>query len=129
MADKKKTNAGKFAALAKEATSLSEIMKGKTKVDVDELYGEDITITGFDFLTSTDKSGETKDFAVCTYAEDENAFFFGGTVLTKICKAWLADYDSPAEASEALAAEGGVVIRMSKGKTKNGNKITTVEIL
>ena len=43
----KKTNAGKFAAIAKEATSLSEIMKGKTKVDVDELYGEEITITGF----------------------------------------------------------------------------------
>ena len=49
-----KKNAGKFAALAKEATTLSEIMKGRTKVDVDELYGQEITITGFDFLSSTD---------------------------------------------------------------------------
>ena len=122
-------NAGRFAAIAKEATSLSEIMKGKNKVDVDELYDEEITITGFDFLTMTDKSGEQKEFAVCTYAEDPEAFFFAGTVLTKICKAWVSDFGSAEEASEALAAEGGVSIKMGKGKTKNGNKITTVEIL
>lgn len=125
----KKQNAGKFAAMAKEAVSLSEIMKGRTKIDVDELYGQEITITGFDIMSMTDKSGEQKEFAVCTYAEDDGAFFFGGTVLTKICKNWLTDYDSPAEASEALAAEGGVAIVMSKGKTKNGNKITNVEII
>lgn len=129
MSNSKKQNAGNFAAIAKEATSLSEIMKGKTKVDVDELYDEEITITGFDFLTATDKSGETKEFAVCTYAEDENSFFFGGIVLTKICKAWVADYDNAAEASEALKAEGGVVIKMTKGKTKNGNRITNVDII
>ena len=125
----KKKNAGKFATIAIEATSLSEIMKDKTKVDVDELYDEEITITGFDFLTSTDKSGETKEFAVCTYAEDPGAFFFGGTIITKICKAWMADYDSPEECSQALAEDGGVVIKMSKGKTKNGNKITNVDIM
>ena len=125
----KKQNSGKFAALAKEATSLSEILKGRTKIDVDELYGEEITITGFDIMTMTDKTKETKEYAVCTYAEDEGAFFFGGTVLTKICKSWLADYESCEEASEALKAEGGVVIKMSKGKTKNGNNITNVEIL
>ena len=125
----KKQNAGRFAALAKEATSLSEIMKGRTKVDVDELYDEEITITGFDLMTMTDKSGEQKEFAVCTYAEDEGAFFFGGTVLTKICKSWLSDFDNPEEASEALKAEGGCVIKMTKGKTKNGNKITNVEII
>lgn len=124
-----KKNAGKFAALAKEATTLSEIMKGRTKVDVDELYGQEITITGFDFLSSTDNSGETKDFAVCTYKEDEGAFFYGGTILTKICKNWMQDYDSPAEASEALAEEGGVVIVMTKGKTKKGNTITNVDII
>lgn len=122
-------NAGRFAALAKEATSLSEIMKGKIKVDVEDLYGEEITINGFDFLTMTDKSGESKEFAVCTYAEDENAFFFAGTVLTKICKAWVAGSDDIDQANEALKEEGGVVIKMSKGKTKNGNKITTVDIL
>lgn len=127
----KSQNSGKFAAIAKEATALSgsELMKDRTKVDTDELYGEEITITGFDFLTSTDRSGETKDFAVCTYAEDPKAFFFAGTVLTKICKAWAADYDSAAEASEALAEDGGVVIKMSKGKTKKGNTITNVDIL
>ena len=122
-------NIGKFAALAKETTSLSEIMKGRTKKDVDELYDEEITITGFDFLTMTDKSGESKEFAVCIYAEEPECFFFAGTILTKICKAWCAEYDSPAEASEELEKEGGVVIKMGKSKTKTGNKITTVEIL
>lgn len=125
----KKQNAGRFAALAKEATVLSELMKNRTKVDVDDLYDEEITIVGFDFLTATDNSNETKDFAVCIYAEDPNAFFFGGTVLTKICKAWVKDYETPEEASEALAAEGGVTIKMTRGKTKNGNRITNVDII
>ena len=116
--------------MAREAVVLSDLMKGRTKIDTDDLYGQEITITGFDIISMIDdKSGEQKEFAVCIYAEDDGAFFFGGTVLTKICKNWLTDYDSPAEASEALAAEGGVVIVMSKGKTKGGNKITNVEII
>ena len=125
----KKQNTGKFAALAKEATSLSEIMKGKTKIDVDELYGEEITINGFDFMTATDKSGESKEFAICTYEENPDVFFFAGTVLTKICKTWAAEYDSTEEASDALKADGGVAIVMDKGKTKNGNKVTLVTIV
>lgn len=124
-----KKSIGRFAAIAKEATSLSEIMKGKTKKDVDELIGEEITITGFDFLTATDKSGEAKEYVVCTYEEEPDCFFFGGTVLTKIAKAWVADFGSPEEASEALAAEGGCTIKMSMGKTKNGNRIVNVDII
>ena len=124
-----KKSTGKFAAIAKEATSLSPIMRGKTKKDTDELLNEEITITGFDFLTMTDKSGESKEFVVCVYEEDPECFFFGGTVLTKIAKAWVADYESPEEASEALAADGGCVIKMTSGKTKNGNRITNVEII
>ena len=124
-----KKSMGKFAAMAKEATSLSEIMQGKTKKEVDELIGEEITITGFDFLTATDKSGETKDYAVCVYAEEPDCFFFAGTVLTKICKRWVADYESAAEASEALAADGGVVIKMTMGKTKKGNRVVNVDIV
>lgn len=124
-----KKSIGKFAALAKEATSLSEIMQGKTKKEVDELLDEEITITGFDFLTATDKSGETKDYAVCVYAEEPECFFFAGTVLTKICKRWAADFESPAEASEALAADGGCAIKMSLGKTKKGNRVVNVEIV
>lgn len=119
----------KFAQIAKEATLLSPIMQGRTKKDVDELLGEEITITGVDFLTMTDKSGESKEFVVCTYEEEPECFFFGGTVLTKIAKAWVADYASPEECSEALAAEGGCVVKMTQGKTKNGNKITNVEII
>ena len=129
---KKAENASRFATSAKEATSLSEIMKGKTKIDVDELYGEEITIIGFDFLTTTDeRTKETKEFAVCTYKEDPDAFFFAGTILTKICKRWMADFgfNTPEECSEALEADGGCVIVMSKGKTKNGNKITNVDII
>lgn len=124
-----KKSIGKFASLAKEATSLSEIMQGRTKKEVDELLDEEITITGFDFLTATDKSGETKDYAVCIYAEEPDCFFFAGTVLTKICKRWVADYESAAEASEALTADGGCTIKMSLGKTKKGNRVVNVEIV
>lgn len=124
-----KKSIGKFAALAKEATSPSEIMQGKQKKEIDELLDEEITITGFDFLTATDKSGETKDYAVCVYAEEPECFFFAGTVLTKICKRWVADFESPAEASEALAAEGGCTIKLSLGKTKKGNRVVNVEIV
>ena len=111
-------NAGRFAALAKEATSLSEIMKGRTKKDVDELYGEEITIDGFDFITMTDKSGESKEFAVCTYAEEPECFFFAGTVLTKICKRWEADSDSleAANDSEGLKPSAKVPLFSYAGK-------------
>lgn len=120
----------RFAAIAKEATTLCEIMQGKTKVDTDELLGEEITITAFDFIDMKDKSGEEKTFAVICYKEDPGAFFFAGTVLTKICKAWAKEFDDSAEdASAAIAEDGGAVIKMSKGKTKNGRQITNVEVL
>lgn len=124
-------SSARFAAMAKEATTLCELMQGKTKVDTEELLDKEITITGFDFIELKDgKTDELKRFAVCTFAEDEGAFFFGGTVLTKICDRWAKDFDGDAEAaSEALAEEGGCVIKMTEGKTKNGRHITNVDII
>lgn len=120
----------RFAAMAKEATTLCEIMQGKTKIDTDELLGKEITITAFDFIELKDKSGELKKFAVCCFEEDPEAFFFGGTVLTKICEAWAKEFDGDAAAaSEALADDGGCVIKMTAGKTKNGRRITNVDII
>lgn len=131
MATKSIKGSARFAAMAKEATTLCELMQGRTKVDTDELLDKEITITGFDFIELKDgKTEELKRFAVCVYAEDEGAFFFGGTVLTKICTRWADAYDGDAEAaSEALAADGGCVIKMTEGKTKNGRHITNVDIL
>ena len=123
-------SSSRFASIAKEATTLCEIMQGKTKVDTDELLDQEITITAFDFIELKDKSGEMKKFAVICYAEDPEAFFFAGTVLTKICEAWAKEFEGSAEdASAAIAEDGGVVIKMTKGKTKNGRSITNVEVL
>ena len=123
-------SSSRFASMAKEATTLCEIMNGKTKIDTDDLLGKEITVTAFDFIELKDKSGELNEFAVICFKEDPEAFFFAGTVLTKICKAWAKEFDGSAEeASAELASDGGVVIKMTAGKTKNGRRITNVEIL
>ena len=126
---KETKKANKFSQKAKESTQLSPLMNGKTKVDVDELLNEEITITGFDFMEQKNDNGETSRFAICTYAEDPEAFFFAGKVLTKICESWVEDYANAEEASEALYNEGGCPIKMKKGKTKKGNNIINVDIL
>lgn len=117
----------KFAMKAKELTVGSFVTVGKEKVEIDEvmrIFPNGVTVTSFDFLTGSDG-----DFAVCGFAEDESVFFFGGKILTGMCKAWAEGYASTKEASADLASEGGVKLRFKRSKTKANRDVTLVEVV
>lgn len=117
-----------FKKLAQQATTLSPIMEGRTKIETEDIikyYPDGITIVAFDFVTVEDKT-----YPVCAFREDDRKFLNGGTVLMKILSAWVAAYDGDIEECSAdLCNEGGVKVKFSAGKTKKGQNITLVEIL
>lgn len=127
-----------FKAAAQEATLLSAIMVGRDKMDTDEVLDKELTIVGFDFAPKFDEkgkpviddsTGEVDTFGVVVFQEYPDKYYCVGTVFTKVCKTWEAAFSSAKEASEVLAAEGGVKVKFTSSKTKKGNNLTAVEIL
>ena len=127
-----------FKQVAQENTLLSAIMVGKEKLETEQVINKELTIIAFDFAPKFDQSGnriideatgEVDEFGVVVFAEMPDRYYCVGTVFTKVCKAWASAFESAAEASEALAAEGGVRVKFTPSKTKKGNNLTAVEIL
>lgn len=117
----------KFKSIAKEHAEGSFVTVGREKVKMEELinvFPGGVTVTQFDFLR-----GDNGDFVVCAFKEDEKKFFFGGKILTDMCKAWLEGYADTKEASADLTAEGGVKFRFKCSKTKTNRDVTLVEIV
>lgn len=118
-----------FREIAAKTLSLSELMAGREKLTTEELVGKTVTMMEFDFATIEDK-GEAKVFPVMVFAEFPNCYYSGGTLLKKMCQAFVAEYDGDiAAASAALADDGGVKLRFSAGKTKSGNNLTNIDVL
>lgn len=127
-----------FKQAAQESTLLSPIMVGRDKLETDDVINRELTIIGFDFAPKFDEegrvivdesTGEVDTFGVIVFAEMPNKYYCVGTVFTKVCKTWEAAFSNAKEASDALAAEGGVKVRFSPSKTKKGKNLTAVEIL
>lgn len=127
-----------FKQVAQENTLLSAIMVGREKLDTEQVINKELTIVAFDFAPKFDQSGNRiidesngaiDEFGVVVFAEMPDKYYCVGTVFTKVCKAWASMFNSPAEASAALAAEGGVRVKFTQSKTKKGNNLTAVEIL
>lgn len=116
-----------FADIARKETTISPLVGGKTKTSIQQIrmkYPDGITLTQFDLVS------DEEPYAVFTFAEDPDAFAFGGQVLTKICLRWLAQFQGDMEATnEALAKAGGVRMRFDTKVTKNNRTVTTVEVL
>lgn len=127
----------KFRDIAQKNTLLSGIMCNRKKLETDDIINKDLTIIGFDFAPKFDQSGnpvvtdtgEVDTFGVVVFQEYPDSYYCVGAVFTKVCHAWMEGFDSPEEASIALAEEGGVRVRFSPSKTKKGNNLTAVEIL
>ena len=118
-----------FKKSAKEnTTSLSPVIGEKTKVSTEEVlakYNGEITIVGCDILKKDDSR-----FAGVLFAENENEVYFGGTVLTEIVNGWLEAFNLDAvKCSEELKESGGVKIKLSTQKSKNGRNYVKVEVL
>ena len=122
-----------FTKLAKKATTLSYIMEGREKIktsDVISLYPDGITITEFDMVTTPDNNGVASTYPVLAFMEDDSKFIYGGKAVKDMCTMWLANFDGDVEAtSQALKAAGGVKIKMSSQRTKNGNNFTRVDVI
>ena len=117
----------RFKAKAQSATSNSFITTGRTKVTVDEIinkFPDKVTINGFDKLTKGSDS-----FYAVSIVEDDSVFFFTGAVLTNICDEWMEGFDTCEAASEALAAEGGVAMKLYHAKSKNNRDFVAADIL
>lgn len=117
-----------FRESAMNSTLLSTLQNNREKITTDDLvakYPDGITVNAFDFATVQDKT-----FAVVTFTEDDTKYYNGGTVLTKMCLAWAAGFDGdPESASVALTKCGGVKLKFSLSKTKNGNNVTTITVV
>lgn len=122
-----------FTKLAKKATTLSYIMEGREKIkisDVISFYPDGITITEFDMVTTPDNNGVANTYPVLAFSEDDTKFIYGGKAIKDMCTMWLANFDGDVEAtSQALKAAGGVKIKLSSQRTKNGNNFTRVDVI
>lgn len=128
----------KFKQQAQEATLLSPIMKDREKMATEDVVGRELTIVGFNFAPKFDEkgyaivdseTGQPDEFGVVIFSEEPDKYYCVGAVFTKVCKLWAADYPTVKEASDALAASGGVKVKFSEGKTKRGNNLVNVDIL
>lgn len=118
-----------FKKMAQDELSLSPLMAGREQIKTDDLIGQTVTVTGFDFATITDK-GVEKTFPVLLLKEYPDRYYNGGALLSKLCKCWADAYDSDIEmASADLAAEGGVQLKFTATKTKSGNNLTAVDVV
>ena len=129
--------ANMFATIAKEATTLSKLMKGREKISVADViknYPDGITVTGFDIIVApNDNVGlhERDSYPIVIFSEDPSKFVFGGTVLNGIVRAWLAHFDGDIEAcNKALASYDGVKLKFSRQRSKTGNReYTSIEVV
>lgn len=117
-----------FKQLAQESTTLSNLMTDRVKVSTDEVisqYPEGITIEQFDSITMKEDQ-----YYIATFKEDEKAYLNCGQVLSKVFDSFVKAFDGDiVGASDALKAEGGIKVKLSKGRTRGGNNITTVTVV
>lgn len=117
-----------FTKVAKEETSLSELMIGRTKKSVDDVIRENpdgITINCFEVVSTIKDT-----FPVITFKENDSVFFFGGVVIMKIIDAWKREgkFERYDDCADALHAAGGCHVKMMSSKTKGGQNITLVSV-
>lgn len=117
-----------FSTIARKETSLSPLMDGRNRLSMDEVianYPQGVTVNAFDFIGSGEDA-----YPVFTFAEDAQKFAFGGTVFAGVARAWADMYDGDIEkASSELKSAGGVKMVFAKSRTKNGNTVTTVNVI
>lgn len=118
-----------FRKIAQNELSLSPLISGREKLTSNDLVGQEVTITDFDFVTITDK-GEEKTFPALLLAEYPDHYYNGGALLNKLCIAWAGAYDGDVEeASNALHESGGVKVKISRKTTRSGNSLISVDVV
>lgn len=124
-----------FKKIALDATTMSEIMNGRDKMDTEELikkYPEGITIDFIDNVNMQQEDGEENVWIFVT-EEQPNKFTFAGFVLAKIFNNILAefegDYAEMIEKYNSALKEDKLRVKLERAKTKSKREITKVTVL
>lgn len=119
--------------IAKNVTTLSELMNGREKIETDDIikyHSEYITIYAAERLELPDeKTKELKPCYIYLFEEESDKFAFGGYMLTKIFDAILSECDGDIKAFNDLLDVQKLRVQLKNGKTKDKKPITLVEVL
>lgn len=124
-----------FKKIASDATTISEIMTGRDKMDTEELikkYPEGVTIVFIDNVNIQQEDGEENVWIFIT-EEQPNKFTFAGFVLAKIFNNILAefegDYAEMIKTYNSSLKEDKLRVKLERAKTKSKREITKVTVL
>lgn len=124
-----------FKKIALDATTISELMSGRDKMDTEELikkYPDGVTIDFIDNVNMQQEDGEENVWIFIT-EEQPNKFTFAGFVLAKIFNNILAefegDYAEMIETYNSALKEDKLRVKLERAKTKSKREITKVTVL
>lgn len=124
-----------FKKIALDATTISEIMNGRDKMDTEELikkYPEGVTIDFIDNVNMQQEDGEENVWIFVT-EEQPNKFTFAGFVLAKIFNNILAEFEGNyaemIETYNSALKEDKLRVKLERAKTKAKREITKVTVL
>ena len=124
-----------FKKIALDATTMSELMNGRDKMDTEELikkYPNGVTIDFIDNVNMQQEDGEENVWIFVT-EEQPNKFTFAGFVLAKIFNDILAkfegDYAEMIETYNSALKEDKLRVKLERAKTKSKREITKVTVL
>lgn len=125
-----------FKKIALDATTMSELMNGRDKLDTEELikkYPDGVTIDFIDNVNMSQEDGEDENVWIFVTEEQPDKFTFGGFVLAKIFNNILAefegDYDAMIEEYNSALKEDKLRVKLERAKTKSKREITKVTVL
>lgn len=125
-----------FRKIALDATTMSELMNGRDKMDTEELikkYPDGVTIDFIDNVNMSQEDGEAENVWIFVTEEQPDKFTFGGFVLAKIFNNILAefegDYDAMIEEYNSSLKEDKLRVKLERAKTKTKREITKVTVL
>jgi hypothetical protein len=125
-----------FKKIALNATTMSELMNGRDKMDTEELikkYPDGVIIDFIDNVNMSQEDGDTENVWIFVTKEQPDKFTFGGFVLAKIFNNILAefegDYDAMIEEYNSSLKEDKLRVKLERAKTKSKREITKVTVL
>lgn len=124
-----------FKKIALDATTMSELMNGRDKMDTEELikkYSNGVTIDFIDNVNMQQEDGEENVWIFVT-EEQPDKFTFAGFVLAKIFNNILdefeGDYAEMIETYNSALKEDKLRVKLERAKTKSKREITKVTVL
>lgn len=124
-----------FKKIALDATTMSELMNGRDKMDTEELikkYPDGVTIDFIDNVNMQQEDGEENVWIFVT-EEQPDKFTFAGFVLAKIFNNILSefegDYAVMIETYNSALKEDKLRVKLERAKTKTKREITKVTVL